>query len=283
MLAAARRNRVKLCTNHNYRYKPSVRRASRLVAGGDIGQVVHVDSYYGLSDERGDFEGAGAGHWAQRLPGGIFTNFLPHLIYLQMSFLDMRDDDSVTGVALGHGNGREEPATELSVLLQGDGATGTMTFSTLARPYAKFLDIYGTRGIVHCDLVREVCTVYRDRHLPRLIGKALFNVEASAQLASGTVVNTAKVALGRMKNMPELPVIFDEFYASIRLDREPPASGEEGRRMIGVMEQVWRKAPSLTPTPAPTGTTPAHQPRPGPTTQVEQGSIRTARWPGKCS
>ncbi len=272
MIAAARQHGVKLCTNHNYRYKPSVTRARTLVAEGAVGRVVHVDSYYGLSDEGGDFEGPGGGHWAQRLPGGVFTNFLPHLIYLQMAFLG--PVEAVSGVALGRGNGSSAPPTELSVLLQGREATGSMTFSTLAKPYAKFVDIYGTRGIIHADLVREVCTVYRQRRVPRMLAKALFNLEGSTQLALGTAVNTAKVVTGHMRNMPELPVIFGQFYESIRSDREPPAPGAEGREMVAVMEEIWRQAPSL-------GTPASPEIRRLPRTEVERRISDQAAFRGK--
>src|SRR5690606_6070880 len=138
------------------------------------------------SGEGGSFGGGegGGGHWAARLPGGAFTNFLPHLIYLQREFLG--EVDAVSGVAVNHGHGRDEPPTELVVLLEGRRGTGTMTFSVLAKPYAKFVDIYGTQGIVHADLVREVCTIRRQRNLPRLLMKALYNAEESAQLLTGT-------------------------------------------------------------------------------------------------
>lgn len=52
------------------------------------------------------------------------------------------------------------------------------------------------RGIVHVDLVREVCTIHRERQLPRMLSEATFSLEDSVQLAAGTVANTAKVALG---------------------------------------------------------------------------------------
>jgi predicted dehydrogenase/nucleoside-diphosphate-sugar epimerase len=246
MLAAARTNQVKLCTNHNYLRKPSVRRAAELVASGALGKVVYVEGYYGLSGEGGSFEAAGGAHWAYRLPGGIFTNFLPHLIYLQRAFLGEIED--VAGVAVGNAGGSSEQSpSELVVLLQGRGVAGSMTFSTLAKPYAKFIDIYGTRAIVHADLVREVCTIRRQYGLPRLLTKALYNMEESIQLASGTALNTIKVAAGSMKNMPELTVFFREFYDSIRENGEPPATGEDGRRMIQVMEQVWAKTPRQRP------------------------------------
>ncbi len=237
MIAAAQKYGVKLCTNHNYLFKPSVAKARRLVESGTIGQVVYVDSYYGLSGETGSYSGtAGRSHWAWRLPGGAFTNFLPHLIYLQLAFL--RDVDSVAGVSLVQKNGTGDP-TEMTVLLQGFGASGTMSISMRTKPYAKFLDIYGTKGIIHADLVREVCTIHRDRRLPRMLSKALFSLEHSVQLASGTGVNTAKVALGQLKNMPGLQALIREFYASIENDAKPPVPGEEGRQMVNVLEMVW--------------------------------------------
>jgi predicted dehydrogenase len=228
MIAAARDNQVKLCTNHNYLFKPSVVKARQLVEGGAIGDVVHVHSYYGLSGEaRAYTDTAGRAHWAQRLPGGAFTNFSPHLIYLQLAFL--REVDSVAGVTLVHGNGAGKPATEMDALLQGSGASGVMTISIRAKPYAKFVDIYGTKGIVHADLVREVCTIHKNRSVPRMVSKVLYNLEDSVQLATGTAANTVKVVLGRMKNMPGLQVLVREFYASIEDGRDPPVPGEEGR------------------------------------------------------
>jgi predicted dehydrogenase/nucleoside-diphosphate-sugar epimerase len=241
MIAAARENRVRLCTNHNYVFKPCVVKARRLVESGAIGQVVYVDSYYGLSGEGSSYAGAaGRSHWARRLPGGAFTNFLPHLIYLQLAFL--RQVDSVAGVTLASGGSAGGPATEMSILLQGPGVSGIMSISMRAKPYAKFVDIYGSKGIVHADLVREVCTVHKAIRLPRMLSKALYNLEDSVQLASGTATSTVKVALGRLKNMPGLRTLVSEFYASIQSDREPPVPGEDGRKMVEVLEMIWAKS-----------------------------------------
>jgi len=241
MIAAARENQVKLCTNHNYLFKPSIMRARQLVDSGTIGQVVYVDSYYGLSGESGTQIGTtGRSHWAWRLPGGVFTNFLPHLIYLQLAFLPQVD--SVAGVTLGQDSRVGTLATEMTVLLQGSGASGIMSFSMRAKPYAKFVDIYGTKGIVHADLVREVCTIHRASRLPRMLSKAIFNLEDSVQLVSGTATSTAKVVLGRLKNYPGLHDLVREFYASIMNDQEPPVPGEEGREMVKIMDLVWAKS-----------------------------------------
>jgi len=241
MITAARENRVKLCADHNYLFKPSIMKARRLVESGAIGQIVYVDSYYGLFGEESVYAGtAGRSHWAQRLPGGAFTDCLPHLIYLQLAFLEQVS--SIAGVTLVQGDKVGVSATELAVLLQGSGASGTMVISMRAKPYAKFVDIYGTQAIVHADLVREVCTVHRHRALPRMLSKALFNLEDSVQLASGTAINMVKVALGRLKNYPGLHSLVRGFYASVRSDCEPPVSGEDGRKMVVVLEMVWKKS-----------------------------------------
>jgi len=277
MLATARENRVKLCTDHNALFKPSIMKARRLVESGAIGQVVYVESYYGLAGEAAGYTGiAGRSHWVWRLPGGVFTNFLPHLISLQFGFL--QHVDSVAGVTLAQESGAGERATEMTVLLQAPGASGTMVLSMRAKPYAKFVDIYGTKGIIHADLVREVCTVHRDRRLPRMLSKALFNLEDSIQLASGTATSTVKVALGRMKSAPGLRTLVREFYTSIQSDQPPPVTGEDGRRMVEVMGMIWSETRARAPRIATSA--PPSEPT-GPQTEVERTILESKGMPGK--
>lgn len=244
MVAAARERGVRLCVNHNYLFKPSVSKARQLVASGEIGEVIYVNSYYGLSGEATAYSGQGGRfHWAWRLPGGVFTNFLPHLLYLQLAFLGTVE--AVKGVTLTMPEEGDTLPTDLGVLLQGPRAFGTMTISMRTKPYAKYVDIYGTQGIVHADLVREVCTVHKPHRAPKMLSKALFNLEDSTQLATGTVVNMAQVALGRMKSMPELYTLIRLFYDSLRRGVEVPVPGEAGREVVALMQDIWAQAPAL--------------------------------------
>ena len=271
MIAAARANGVVLAANHNYLRKPSVVRASELVASGEIGEVVHVESYYGASDEDA-YTGPTGAHWAYRLPGGAFTNLVPHLVYLQAEF--MGGIESVAGVSVGGRHGSDEPPAELTVLLQGRSGPGVMTISMRARPYAKFVRIYGTKGIVHADLVGEVTTVHRTRRLPRLLTKALFNLELVPQLAVGTVVNSAKVVTGSMRNMPDLHAFVRELYGALEKGDPPPAAGEDGRMVVGVMQEIWDRLPAGPPPPPP-------EPSPSPRTAVERGIVDQGGMKGK--
>jgi predicted dehydrogenase len=65
MIEAAMRSGVTLVPNHNYSFKPSIERARALVLSGEVGEVVAVNGFYGISGERSSY-GADAGrlHWA---------------------------------------------------------------------------------------------------------------------------------------------------------------------------------------------------------------------------
>ena len=276
MIAAARDNHVKLCTNHNYLFNPSLMKAKRLVESGVIGEVVYVYSYYGQGNEEtyGGTTG-GNSHWAFRLPGGVFTNFLPHLISLQMAFFEV---ESVAGATLAQEGKAGKLATEMTVLLQGVSASGTMCVSMRTKPYAKFVDIYGTKGILHADIAREVCTIHRARRLPRMLGRAMFNLEESVQLMTGTTVSMTKVALGVLKNYSGLYVLVRAFYDSIRNDQPPPVPGEEGRKMVEVLEKIWQSLPTQ---PSRPSVVAPRTPPSGPKSDAERLLIDRKGMPGK--
>ncbi len=252
MIQVAGENGVRLGTNHNYLFNPCIIASRRLLDRGEIGDVVYVDSYYGLSEEGGSYSSiAGRSHWEWRLPGSAFTNFLPHLIYLQLAFLS--SPVVVSGVTLAHSDQVEELPSELTVLLQGSGGSGVMAISMRARPYAKFVNIYGTKGMIHADLTTEVCTLHKSHRLPGMLTKVFFNLEESLQLASKTTLNTAKVAVGSLARNPGLLGHLREFYASIEANKPLPVSGKDGKMMLEIMEQVGEitdrrlKRPSIFP------------------------------------
>jgi predicted dehydrogenase len=241
MVAAAEKSGAKLCVDHNYLFRPSVQKAKSLMAAGDIGQVVYVDAYYNYGRE-GSYGGKeGRSHWAWRLPGGVFTNFLPHMLYLQMEFLG--PVDSVAGIAATNGNDAPDvPMPDVGILLQSARGMGMNTVTMQIQPYAKYLNVFGTRGIVHVDLANEICTVNKERGRSRALSKVLFPLEDSAQLALATASNTVKVLTKKLKSYPGLYVLIAEFYESIRQDRQPPVPGEEGRRVVHVLEMIRSKA-----------------------------------------
>jgi predicted dehydrogenase len=241
MIAAAERSGAKLCVDHNYLFRPSVLKARSLVAAGDVGQVVYVDAYYNYGRE-GSYGGEkGRSHWAWQLPGGVFTNFLPHMLYLQMEFLGRLD--SVAGLAATGGNDAPDGfMQDVSILLQGANGMGMNAITLQIQPYAKFLNIYGTKGIVHVDLANEICTAHKERGTSRALSKVLFPLEDSAQLALATASNAVQVLAKKLKSYPGLYVLIAKFYQSLQQDQQPPVPGQEGREVVRVLEMIRAKA-----------------------------------------
>jgi len=267
MLRAAETSGAKLGTVHNYLFKPSIRRARELVAAGAIGDVLHVYSYFGLSGDAAFLRGRG--HWAWRLPGGPLTDVVPHLIYLQRAFLPGTPE--LVGMAAD--GTLDDNSAEMTALLRGGSASGVMRVSMRGQPNMKFIEVYGTRGMVHADIVREICVVHREQRMPRMISKALFSLEEATQQARGTAVNAARVATGKMANMPELAPAIQNFYESIRTGHDTPLSGDEGFRMVELMEQLWARLPASKPS------QPQSPTRPGPKTAAER-TVAQKGWPG---
>jgi nucleoside-diphosphate-sugar epimerase len=118
-----------------------------------------------------------------------------------------------------------------------------MTVSMRARPYATFLEVYGTKGTLRADLVRETCTVHRERPMPRMLSKVVYNLEEVLGLAAGTALSSVNVLTGRMPNMPGLHVLVRDLYEAIRRGTPPPVPGEEGLRTVELMERIWAGLP----------------------------------------
>lgn len=241
MVATADRHGVLLSTCHNYLFKPSVAKARRLVERGDIGRVVGVTAYYGVSGEGGYTPSSAGSHWAWRLPGGVFTNFLPHLIYLVEAFAGRIEE--VAGVVGSGPPDDAAPTMELSVLARGELAPATLDVSLRTRPYAKFVEVRGEAGTIRADLVREVCTVQHDRELPGMVEKVAYNLSEITQLTAGTVNSAARVALGQWRSMPGLQALVRDLYGAVTAGGEPVVTGRDGLRMVEAMERVWARIP----------------------------------------
>ena len=117
----------------------------------------------------------------------------------------------------------------------------------------------------------------RQRRVPRLVTKVLFNLEVMPQIAVGTVVNSAKVATGAMRNMPDLHTFVAELYRALADGQEPPTSADDGRTVVRVMEQIWERMPE----PAHRAPPPAPAARPEPRTPVERTIVADGGIPGR--
>ena len=56
---------------------------------------------------------------------------------------------------------------------------------------------------------------------------------------SKTVINSVQTLLGRMTLGHG--VLIEKFYESIHRGTDPPVTGEDGRAVVAVLDQIWAK------------------------------------------
>jgi predicted dehydrogenase/nucleoside-diphosphate-sugar epimerase len=236
MIATAKAHSVRLCVNHNQLFDPVVLKARRLVDQGFVGAVIGLESYYGFNlaqtSER---------QWVTNLPGGVFQNLAPHPLSLILHFLHDPLELQVSSLTTGT-LGWHVP-DELRVLMKGRDVLGTLSISLGVKPHLNFLRIYGSRAVLHVDLANMILSVERLRQLPKAAARGLMNVEHGAQIALGAVENAMKLILKRIKPYQGLGNLINRFYESIERGDEPPVTGEAGRRVVQVFEQIRTKLP----------------------------------------
>src|SRR5205085_3757484 len=82
-----------LCEDYNSRFMPAVTRARDLVCAGRLGELVHLDVFYGgVADPEGTQGDAGASHFSHGLPGGMLHDFATHPVSVATAFVpEVRD------------------------------------------------------------------------------------------------------------------------------------------------------------------------------------------------
>lgn len=232
MIAAAHANRVVLGVCHNRVFNDPLVRAKRLVARGEIGRLVSVEIFCGRPFVPHAIQRWHA--WQRELPGSVFHESLPHLVYLLMEFVNP------VRVVAARSQGVERdpslPAKELRVLLTGDSVLASLCLSTASQPFRFYMIIHGTEKTLTLDLATNVLITLRGD--PRgKFSKAWVNVDHGCQLLLETLFNVART-LGRRQRRSHATLI-RKFYQSLRHGTEPPVTADEGRAVVAVLDRIW--------------------------------------------
>ncbi len=146
----------KMTINYWYNFETPALALKEFVAKGNLGDPVHIESYYGydlaggfgqalLSDDR---------HWVHQLPGKLFQNIIDHAINKITPFLP---DEPVEIIARAYrrrnsiDDRTDGVLDELRVMILAGGMSAYVTFCSHARPVGHFMRVYGTKNTAHID------------------------------------------------------------------------------------------------------------------------------------
>ncbi len=233
MASAAKQHNVKLCQVHNILFEPVMMKARATVSKGSIGDVVGIDIQTLHSQASTKPMLMNREHWCHSLPAWIFTETLPHPIYLAAAFLGKlepigtytRKSSSYDWVV----------ADEIRIILKGRKGMGTISYSCNSAKSKTIIDIHGTKKHLRIDLLNSVITEYGVGTESRP-SRALENLGQSFSILAGTVSTSLSVISGKFRNGHY--TLIQRFVESIQNNTEPPVTLQEARDVIEVVEKI---------------------------------------------
>ena len=231
MVVASKRNHVKLCEVHNKLFEPVMMKARAMVSKGSIGDFVGMDiKELSLTDAALLMNKE---HWCHKLPGGIFSETLPHAIYLAAAFLG--NLEPVAAQSRKFSGYDWVTADEIRIILKGRKGMGTITYSCNSTKDKVIIDIYGTKKNLRIDLWNSVMTEYGVGTGSRP-SRALENLSQSFSILVSSIFTTLSVISGKFHSGHY--TLIRGFIESIRNDTEPPVTVEETREVIRTLEKI---------------------------------------------
>jgi predicted dehydrogenase len=176
-------------------------------------------------------------HWCHRLPAGIFTEVLPHNIYLAQAFLG-----AVEPVAVHIRDYQHQGHTvsdEIRVILEGRSGVGTLIYSGASHKDKVIIDVHGTKKNLHIDLWNSARFEYNVGG-SSLASRALENLGQSLSMTACSVKVTLSVLTARFHGGHFN--LIQRFVQSIRNGTDAPVSIEQAREVIRVLEGITRLA-----------------------------------------
>ena len=206
--------------DHNYRFNEPVRRLAAAVASGQLGEVRSVDVRMAAPLGEGRYEQPADRRAAERMPGGVLHEFLPHLCYLTTWLLP-----EVTEVVARWAD--HDPSTtvspdslDASVVCAG-GAVGSLRFESGAAPATTTVTVRGTRGWASADL--QLGTLRTSR--PRGAGAQLDPLVDLAGGGLAMLADAGRALVAKLQGSPiyaGIPVLLDATYTSLRTGAPMP-------------------------------------------------------------
>ncbi len=235
----------KLGIGYTYYLDPPALEMRRLIADGAIGEVVHVDSWFGY-DLSGAFGAALLGdgsHWVHALPGKLFHNNIDHALN---KLTELIDDEEPRIQAMSWkrreartGDSRDDMHDELRVTLQGAAVSANVVFTSHVKPVAHFVRVYGSRNIMHVDYVARTVTLEPGATLPSAIGRLVPPFGQALQHLREGGRNALAFARADFHYFSGLNRLIAAYYDSITSGGPPPISHRDILRVAAWMERIF--------------------------------------------
>lgn len=245
LIDAVERAGRKLSINYWYNFDPPGIALRDLVASGEIGDVVHVESYFGysLAGAFGEALLRDTDHWVHRLPGKLFQNTLDHALNKISPFVVDRKP-VVHAIAYRRREKLNQDSSdalldELRVIIRGEKVSAYATFCSHAKPAGHFLRVYGTRKTVHVDYNARTVVFDGEQTLPSAIGRLMPPFAQGWRHIRQGLRNVRLFGQNQYHYFNGMNRLLSLFYDSILKGGPVPIAYEEILRVASLMDDVF--------------------------------------------
>jgi predicted dehydrogenase len=234
IIEAAKRAGRQVCVAHSDLFYPAFVRARQAVDEGRIGRVVGMRIH--LSTPR-DYITSKRDHWAHALPGGVFGESGPHVVYMTLAYLNRVREVRVLGRKLLP----EYPWSayeDYRVELVGDALTCTATLTYATSQWGAEVELWGTDGTIRIDLESQTMT-RRSRKELKAIPVGISALTEAAQIVTSGARSALERVLGRSAQTHQ--ELLQAFVAALRAGDPSPVPAEQGRESIRVMNLITQQ------------------------------------------
>jgi len=239
MIQIAEENNRLLTVVQNFLYKDSFVQAREILNSGSIGELSRTFSIQLKKTDRGDRHGH---QWFDKLPGGLFWDESPHMIYLTHDFVG---DMELQKAESTPREGEKQTHKTVRAQFQGtDSAAEGNVVMLFDSPITEWwFVIIGSEGIVFVDIFRD--TVMRfdreDEHSPPRVLYVLLS--GVGQMLSGSLQTGMAYLRDRVQSGYTIPeggftVQVENTLKAVQDGRDPPVTAQEGKRIVEWMENI---------------------------------------------
>lgn len=223
MTSSASRHSVKLCVVQNYRYTEPVMKAMKMYKEGQIGEIISImcvghHPLFIMAPARWYFD-------ADKTLGPLWESSV-HAIDLVLYFLG-KPRYIYAIMSDYHDMGFD---TDCKVVMEFEGGTkANLDLTIVSSTYQFYLDVFGTVCDVHADIVSGI--MYSRYYKGNLIQETIANLARIKKLFG-------EAFSGKVWTTDEHYLLIKDFIDSIERDTVPPIPGDEGTRLIHVIEAI---------------------------------------------